>query len=93
MPVLNRTCVINYKIPGSDKIIEKGTEVFIPAYALQMDEQYYDEPRKFKPERFTEESSAGKNLVNKPYIPFGDGPRNCIGMNHNSIDKFVLLIN
>lgn len=57
-------------------MIEKGTEVFIPAYALQMDENYYDEPEKFKPERFlNEEGLAAKNLLNKPYIPFGDGPR------------------
>lgn len=82
----------NYPIPGTNKVIEKGTEVFIPAYALQMDEQYYDEPQKFKPERFIEEGSAGKNLVNKPYIPFGDGPRNCIGMRMGKMQTKVALI-
>ena len=73
--ILNRTCVKDYKIPGTDNVIEKGVEVFIPALAMQTDEKYYSDPEKFKPERFLGESSA-----DKPYYPFGDGPRNCIGM-------------
>lgn len=87
MPVLNRTCVNNYQIPGTDKVIEKGTEIFIPAYALQMDKKYYENPDKFIPERFTEEGSAGKNSKDKPYIPFGDGPRNCIGEISKIVDE------
>lgn len=75
LPLLNRTCVKDYKIPGTDKIIEKGVEVFLPIMGLQTDEKYYEEPEKFKPERFTQESS-----IKRPYYPFGDGPRNCIGM-------------
>lgn len=61
-------------------MIEKGIEVFIPAQAIQNDEKYYEQPEKFLPERFMDEGSAAKNLSNRPYIPFGDGPRNCIGM-------------
>lgn len=82
----------DYKIPGTDKVIEKGIEIFIPAYALQMDEKYYEKPKEFKPERFSEEGSAGKNLVNKPYIPFGDGPRNCIGMRMGKMQTKVGLL-
>ena len=84
VPVLNRTCVKDYKIPGTDQVIEKGVEVFIPALALQNDGNYYNDPEKFKPERFIEESSA-----NKPYYPFGDGPRNCIGMRMGKIQTKV----
>lgn len=40
-PMLTRTCVNDYQIPGTDKIVEKGTEVFVPIYALQRDEKYY----------------------------------------------------
>lgn len=75
LPLLNRTCVKDYKIPGTDKIIEKGVEIFLPIYGLQNDATYYEQPEKFKPERFIDESVA-----KKPYYPFGDGPRNCIGM-------------
>lgn len=82
----------DYQIPGTTNIIEKGTEVFIPAHALQMDEKYYDEPKKFKPERFLEEESSGKNFLNRPYMPFGDGPRNCIGMRLGKMQTKVGLI-
>lgn len=40
-----------------------------------MDETYYDEPEKFKPERFLD-----GNSTNRPYYPFGGGPRTCIAM-------------
>lgn len=65
---------MDYKIPGTDKVIEKGTDVVIPILAMQRDEKYYDEPDKFDPGRFFEESPT-----ERPYFSFGDGPRNCIG--------------
>lgn len=92
VPLLNRTCVNDYQIPKSNKVIEKGVEVFIPAYSVQMDPKYYEDPEKFDPERFMEEGSAAKNLVNRPYIPFGDGPRNCIGMRMGKMQTKVGLV-
>lgn len=92
VPLLNRTCVIDYQIPKTNKVIEKGVEVFIPAYSVQMDPKYYEDPEKFDPERFMEEGSAAKNLVNRPYIPFGDGPRNCIGMRMGKMQTKVGLV-
>lgn len=79
-PMLTRTCVNDYQIPGTDKIVEKGTEVFVPIYALQRDEKYYADPENFDPDRFSEENSVGVNQINRPYYAFGDGPRNCIGL-------------
>lgn len=70
---MSRTCVKDYRIPGTQNIIEKGVEVFIPTHGLQRDEKYYPEPTKFDPERFNEESLAEKYLINRPYLPFGDG--------------------
>lgn len=75
-----RTCVKDYQIPGTDKIIEKGYQVFISMYAMHISENYYEEPHKFKPERFNEENSARKNQINRPFYPFGGGPRSCIGV-------------
>lgn len=82
----------NYQIPDTNQTIEKGVEIFIPALALQRDEKFYPEPRKFKPERFSEISLAGKNQVNRPFISFGDGPRNCIGMRLGKLQTKVGLI-
>lgn len=90
--MLTRTCVKEYRIPGTDKIIEKGCEVFIPIFALQRDEQYYDEPDKFDPDRFSEENLAGTNQINRPYIPFGDGPRNCVGLRLGKLQTKCALV-
>lgn len=76
---LRRNCSKNYQIPGTNKTLEKGSEIFVPVYALHRDEKYYPNAEKFDPDRFNEENSAGKNAINRPYYPFGDGPRNCIG--------------
>lgn len=77
--MLNRTCVKEYQIPGTEKFIEKGTEVYISVLGLHRDEEFYERPNEFNPVRLSEEIVAGKNLVNRPYLPFGDGNRNCIG--------------
>ncbi|KAJ3655231.1 hypothetical protein Zmor_014367 [Zophobas morio] len=76
-PQITRQCVKDYKIPNEDVTIEKGTMVFIPILAVHHDEEYYPEPEKFDPERFTQENKGKRH----PYahIPFGEGPRICIG--------------
>ncbi|XP_031640320.1 probable cytochrome P450 6a14 [Contarinia nasturtii] len=92
VPLLTRECVKDYKLPGTDRIIEKGTKILIPAFALQRDEKYYEEPDKFIPERFNEQNSIGKNLTNPPYLPFGEGPRNCIGLRLGKMQTKVGLV-
>ncbi|RZC38786.1 p450 domain containing protein, partial [Asbolus verrucosus] len=74
----NRKCVKDYKVPDDDITIEKGTSVIIPILGIHYDEEYYPNPEKFDPERFTEENKNSRH----PYahLPFGEGPRNCIGM-------------
>lgn len=70
--MLNRVCVKDYKIPGTDKIIEKDTQIWIPIWALHRDEKYYDEPEKFNPERFKDKNLVENNLLSRPYYPFGN---------------------
>lgn len=70
-PMLTRTCVDDYQIPGTDKVVEKGTEVFVPICALQKDETYYPDPDNFDPDRFGAENLVGVNQINRPYYAFG----------------------
>uniref|UniRef100_A0A1Q3FK17 Putative cytochrome p450 6d3 n=1 Tax=Culex tarsalis TaxID=7177 RepID=A0A1Q3FK17_CULTA len=77
LPILNRECTKDFQVPQSKVVIRKGTQVIIPILAYGMDERYFPEPDSYIPERFFEES---KNYDDDAYLPFGEGPRNCIGI-------------
>lgn len=78
VPIVTRECVQDYQVPNTDVTIEKGTRVIIPIKAVHYTEENYPNPEKFDPERFSEENKKQRH----PYthIPFGEGPRICIGM-------------
>ncbi|RZB40991.1 p450 domain containing protein, partial [Asbolus verrucosus] len=75
---LTRRCVKDYKVPGEDVTVEKGTRVVIPVLGIHYDKEYYPDPEKFDPERFNEEKKSSRHSY--AHIPFGEGPRICIGM-------------
>jgi cytochrome P450 family 6 len=80
LPFLDRRNNTDYPIAGSDVVLEKGTPIFISLWALHFDSKFYPDPEKFDPTRFTEE-----NVKSRPqftYLPFGEGPRNCIGKSY-----------
>ncbi|KRT83649.1 cytochrome P450, partial [Oryctes borbonicus] len=77
-PILGRICTEDYRVPSTDVVIEKGTEVFISPWGLQRDPDYFPDPDKFDPERFSDENKT--NIVPGTYLPFGEGPRICIGL-------------
>ncbi|XP_030082008.1 uncharacterized protein LOC111602573 [Drosophila hydei] len=79
LPVLNRECLEDFVVPGyPNYVIKKGMPVIIPSAAMHRDEKLYPEPNRFNPDNF--EPERVKNRDSVEWIPFGDGPRNCIGM-------------
>ncbi|XP_044728892.1 cytochrome P450 9e2-like [Chrysoperla carnea] len=77
---LERMCIKPYTVEvekGKNITLEKGTVLFFPVWALHRNPEYYPNPEKFDPERFSDEN---KDKINPTtYLPFGTGPRNCIG--------------
>lgn len=57
--------------------LEAGSVVVIPTYALHRHKLFWDEPERFDPERFATGRSTGRHKY--AFIPFGGGPRSCIG--------------
>ncbi|KAK9512379.1 hypothetical protein O3M35_000823 [Rhynocoris fuscipes] len=78
LPVLNRISTKQYFIPEMNLVIDKNTRLLVPVYGLHHDPKYYPEPEKFIPERFAPENKS--SIPSCAYLPFGEGPRNCIGM-------------
>ncbi|CAG9806318.1 unnamed protein product [Chironomus riparius] len=68
----------DYKVSNSNIIIRKGVKVWIPTLAFHYDEKFWKNSTKFDPNRFTQEEIDKRPKFS--FFPFGEGPRNCIGM-------------
>lgn len=83
MAELARECTEPIELPlHKDKKlrIEKGTIITFPVRNIQRDPEYYDDPLKFDPDRFNDENGGLKRYRDKSVLlPFGDGPRICLG--------------
>jgi cytochrome P450 len=63
--------------------VEAGTMLAVGRMSVQRDPSLWDDPLKFDPARFNPERSEGRDRWQ--YVPFGGGPRSCIG------DHFAML--
>ena len=85
---VNRECHEDFDLSGIH--IPAGTEVVIPIYALHHDPDAWEDPEKFNPERFR----GDKKNTHHPFqfLPFGGGPRNCIGMRFALLEIKIALV-
>ena len=76
--MLQRKSVAPYTFNGTKVSIPKDIKVIVPVWAIHRDSAIYPKPDEFDPERFNEENEKNRHPMN--YLPFGDGPHNCIGI-------------
>ncbi|KAL5235934.1 hypothetical protein ACI65C_003344 [Semiaphis heraclei] len=87
--IIFRRATKNYKVPGQSLVIEKGQRIVLPSYSIHNDPKYYPNPNTFDPERFSTEEKVKR--LNGTYIPFGDGPRMCIGKRLAELEMKLVL--
>lgn len=78
---LLKVCTKETQLVGSDGLsckMEPGNVAVISTYGLQMDSNYWPDPDKFDPDRFSDDQKAQRHKF--AFIPFGEGPRICVGM-------------
>ncbi|XP_011172811.1 cytochrome P450 9e2-like [Solenopsis invicta] len=91
---IDRLCAKRYELPSSQPgcknvIVEPNNMLMFPVYGLHRDPQYFPNPDKFDPERFSEENKD--NIVPYSYLPFGHGPRKCIGNRFALMETKILI--
>ncbi len=76
-------------VPYQDYLLPAGSRVMYSIYLTHRHPAYWDEPERFNPDRF---DRANKRTV-PPYtfLPFGGGPRNCIGAAFGQLEAKVIL--
>ncbi|XP_026740680.1 cytochrome P450 6B5-like [Trichoplusia ni] len=75
--VLTREPLEDYVFPSGMKI-EKGIRVHLPLCMLHNNPDYFPDPKEYRPERFYGEEK--RKIKPHTYMPFGEGPRTCLGM-------------
>jgi len=74
-PRIDRECCKDITYGGIT--IKKGMAVEIPVYAMHYSEEYFPDPHTFNPDRWSPENKS--SILPYTYLPFGGGPRGCIG--------------
>jgi len=68
--------------------IPEGTTTHLSVVSIHRDERFYDDPEQFRPSRWREASPRSKGYA---FVPFGAGPRDCIGRRFASLEARLVL--
>jgi cytochrome P450 len=80
-PVISRMVMQDIDVDGCR--VAAGSAAIVGVYAMHRDPALWEDPLEFDPDRFSRQRSEGRSRWQ--YLPFGGGPRSCIG------DHFAML--
>jgi len=87
VPLMTRQAVAEARLGGH--LIRPGTSVVLPIYAIHRHARRWEDPDAFDPERFAPAREA--LMPRYQYLPFGAGPRICIGMAFAMLEATAIL--
>lgn len=79
MPMVGLQREANVDTSIGEYAVPKGTKIWINVLSLHHDPRNFPEPKVFRPERFLPGSQEAASRHPFAYIPFGNGPRKCVG--------------
>jgi cytochrome P450 len=93
---LRRLCPAHslFRQPQEDVVVDGYTipedaAIFLPIWLLHHDEQHFEEPMEFRPDRW--DGTLQQELPKYAYIPFGAGPHRCIGERFAKMELRMML--
>jgi len=86
-PVLSRMAASSTQLGGRD--LKPGTNVVMPVFAIHRHKRLWEDPDRFDPDRFMPEREA--RYWRTQFMPFGAGPRICIGMSFAMAEATAIL--
>ncbi|MFJ1866198.1 cytochrome P450 [Streptomyces sp. NPDC088097] len=86
-PVIGRKAVAATEIGG--RRIPAGADVILAPWVTHRHPDYWSDPERFDPDRFTPEAEAGRPRY--AWFPFGGGPRACIGQHFSMLESVIAL--
>jgi cytochrome P450 len=87
VPIMTRQVVAEASLGGH--ALSPGTSVMMSIYAIQRHAKRWARPHEFDPSRFSPENEA--KIPRYQYMPFGAGPRICIGMPFAMLEATAIL--
>jgi len=86
-PIITRAALKDFQLGGY--LIPEGTVLIVPIYAVHHHAALWSDPELFDPDRFSPENSRARHRY--AYMPFGAGPRVCIGNAFAVVEAVAIL--